>query len=158
MPGIIQTALPDAERVIFDWLIALFNATEDTDAFKGKLPKSLDLEQSRVFAFMLSGGNVMLNSDVNFDEPGGCGEWERNGYIRGVFTSEALAYAFDGELRAALPITSTMLDGVTRFYTTQESSITPTTFLLKEDQTTGGEVADVWAFELSVISVFTIQP
>jgi hypothetical protein len=156
MAGTIQTAWSDAEREIFDWLVALYSATEDTDAFLGKLPKNLDLSQSRIFAFMLSGGNDRLD-DFNIDEPGGCGEWMRNGSIRGVFKTRALAQTFDGELRAGLPLPSGTLSGITRFVWTQEALLQSNIYKLKEDQTEGGEKV-IWLYELPVQAIFTVQP
>ena len=157
MAGTIQTAWADAEREIFDWLVALFSATEDTDAFLGKLPKNLDLALDQLFAFHLQGGNDRLD-DFNIDEPGGCNEWGRNGQINGIFKTRALAQTFDGELRAGLPLASGTLDGITQFYYTQESSLLPTVYQLKEDQSEGGMKADIWVYQLPLFVVFTVAP
>ena len=156
MAGTIQTAWADAEREIFDWLVALYSATEDTDAFLGKLPKSMDLTQSRIFAFMLTGGNERID-DFNIDEPGGCGEWMRNGVINAIFATRALAQTFDGELRAGLPLAAGTLDGIERFLYTQESLLLPDVYVLKEDQSEGGE-KEIWKYQLQVQAIFTIQP
>lgn len=157
MSGTVQTAWADAEREIFDWLVALFSATEGTDAFLGKLEKDLDLSQSRFFSFALPGGNERID-EFNIDKPGGCSEWARNGEINGIFKTRALAQSFDGELRAALPLASGTLDGITQFYFMQESSLLPTSYPLKEDQTEGGEKPDVWVYQLPVYAVFTVAP
>jgi len=157
MAGTIQTAWPDAEREIFDWLVALFSATEGTDAFLGKLEKDLDLSQARFFSFMLQGGNDRIDG-FNIDTPGGCSEWARNGLINGIFKTRALAQSFDGELRAGLPLASGTLDGITQFYYTQESTLVAVAYPLKENQTEGGDKPDLWAYQLPVYAVFGIAP
>ena len=143
-----------AEEGVFTWIREILGGDYDQNAFLAELPKDYDFtNENYMWYFAVTGGGTPLDFDINMNTAGGCGSFQMNAELGGIFETREDAQECAGQIMDSTPMPSSTVDNVTRFKISENPTIERDIIPRKSDQAQGGDMR-IWKLGITFEIIF----